>query len=551
MSRLNGGKSPMSTLEPRPRREKVLAGALLALGCGLWLRLVFHWFIDPDETQHLHIVWGWTHGLAQYRDIFANNMPLFHLLCAPLFAAVGERADIVPVMRLQMIPLSAVMLTCTYLIGCALYSKRVGLWAVVFLMWFAPFVLVAIQFRTDVLWGAVWLVAMAAILGGSLSWKRTLTAGFFIGSAVAVSQRTVWLLLGLGITAVALMTLVPELRTRQSLRRATKLTAVASAGAAVVPLALVGFLMSKGLLADLIRWAFGFNAITNVDPLRDSCWWWPPFIVVSVLLYWGARQLIRRAPYLELGIKRAAVLLFTGMSSAVFWVFSPTLHQGALLPTVPLAMALLTPWLLALRPALVILIEIGLLLFAHYRFRNDWRPRAQEELLQQVLRLTDPGDYIMDRKGETIFRHRPYFYALVKITMHRIARGEVRDDIVDCIITTRTCVAVANLNGFPQADRKFLDSNFLVRGRVRVAGQRLRTRGSASTHSIPFSLSIPARYIIVTESGTAKGQLDGEPFDGPRFLDCGPHEYRPAEGESQLALVWAQAVERGFTIDWP
>jgi len=246
-------------------------------------------------------------------------------------------------------------------------------------MWLAPFVLVALQFRTDVLWGAVWMLAMAVLLGGSLSWKRVLTAGFFIGAAVSVSQRTVWLLLCLGITAVALITLVPELRTRRLLRQTTKLTVVATAGAAIVPFGLIGFLVCKGLLADLIRWAFGFNAVANLDPLREGFWWWPVFIVVSVLLYWGARQLIRRAPCLELGIKRAAVLLFTGSFGVVFWLFSPTLHQGVLLPTLPLVMAVLTPPLLALRPALVILIEIGFLLFAHHRFRGDWCPRMQED----------------------------------------------------------------------------------------------------------------------------------------------------------------------------
>jgi len=27
----------------------------------------------------------------------------------------------------------------------------------------------------------------------------------------------------------------------------------------------------------------------------------------------------------------------------------------------------------------------------------------------------------------------------------------------------------------------------------------------------------------------------------------GPHEYRSSSGEGRLALVWAQAVERGFS----
>ncbi|MBM3858055.1 MAG: hypothetical protein FJ395_00215 [Verrucomicrobia bacterium] len=532
------------------RREKVLAGVLLTLGVSLWLWHVFHWIIDPDETQHMHIVWGWTQGLAQYRDIFANNMPLFHLLCAPLFAAAGERADIVSVMRLEMIPLSVVMIVCTYAISRALYSRRVGLWAVIFLMWLGPFMFVALQFRTDVLWGAVWMLGMTALLSGPLTWRRALVAGFFAGASVAVSQRTVWLLLCVGITLVALVALVPELRSRLSLQQAIKFIAIASLGAAIVPLGLIGFLVWKGLLGDLIRWAFGFNAIASVDSLRASLWWWPVFLVASALVCWGAREMIRRAPSLELGVKRAAVLLFTGSFTVVFWQFSPTLHQGVLLPTVPLVMALLAPLLLALGPVWVVLLEIGVLLFAHHRFRYEWNPRAQEQLLQQVLQLTDPGDYIMDRKGETIFRRRPYFYALVAITMHRIDRGEPLDDIVDRVIATRACVAVENLRGFPKAAQEFFQSQFLVVGRLRVAGHRLTAPEPASMRPIPFHISIPARYTLVTRSGVAQGHLNGEPFREPRFLDSGQHEYRPAKGEIEVAVIWAQAVERGFSVTW-
>ena len=80
-----------------------------ALGLGVLLALkivfAFHLRIDSDEPQHLHTVWAWANGQLPYRDVFDNHMPLFQFLCAPLFRAWGERADIVCLMRLAMIPL--------------------------------------------------------------------------------------------------------------------------------------------------------------------------------------------------------------------------------------------------------------------------------------------------------------------------------------------------------------------------------------------------------------------------------------------------------------
>lgn len=69
------------------------------------LAFVFHYRFDSDEPQHLHVVWGWTRGLRQYKDVFDNHMPLFHLVCAPVFQLVGERPDALIWMRMAMVPL--------------------------------------------------------------------------------------------------------------------------------------------------------------------------------------------------------------------------------------------------------------------------------------------------------------------------------------------------------------------------------------------------------------------------------------------------------------
>jgi hypothetical protein len=88
-----------------PALEYVLPFFLLALLVALKVIYAFAFRIDSDETQHLHVVWGWVNGLLPYRDLFDNHSPLFQFICSPLFRALGERADIVIPMRLAMIPL--------------------------------------------------------------------------------------------------------------------------------------------------------------------------------------------------------------------------------------------------------------------------------------------------------------------------------------------------------------------------------------------------------------------------------------------------------------
>src|SRR5215510_8755785 len=127
--------------------ECLLVSMFIAAMLFLRIAYVFHYPIDSDEPQHLHVVWGWAHGLLQYRDVFDNHTPLFHLLCAPLFAVIGERPGVLYVMRLAMIPVYVLGLWSTYMIGCGLFSRRIGLWAAVFTGLFPGFFLCSLEFR--------------------------------------------------------------------------------------------------------------------------------------------------------------------------------------------------------------------------------------------------------------------------------------------------------------------------------------------------------------------------------------------------------------------
>jgi hypothetical protein len=41
--------------------------------------------------------------------------------------------------------------------------------------------------------------------------------------------------------------------------------------------------------------------------------------------------------------------------------------------------------------------------------------------------------------------------------------------------------------------------------------------------------------------------LDGTPFTGPRELKIGPHVFLPDDHLDSLVLIWANAVERGYS----
>ena len=85
--------------------------------------------VCSDEPQHLHAVWGWARGFVQYRDMADNHMPLFQILCAPIYKLIGDRGTVLYWMRIVLQPLYIVAFWCTYRIGSLLFfsaRRRLG-----------------------------------------------------------------------------------------------------------------------------------------------------------------------------------------------------------------------------------------------------------------------------------------------------------------------------------------------------------------------------------------------------------------------------------------
>jgi hypothetical protein len=161
------------------------------------------------------------------------------------------------------------------------------------------------------------------------------------------------------------------------------------------------------------------------------------------------------------------------------------------------------------------------------------------------LKLTDPGDYVLDCKGETIFRQRCFWPVTESIMIERLNRRLLVDNAAKRAVETHTCVA-AMKGRMPVNARKFIWENYIPVGDdLRVAGRLLKPSSIDSTR-MEFEVVIPAAYKIIANDGPVSGTLDGTAYEGTRFLAAAKHTFVPTSPGAKLLLLWAQAVDRNF-----
>ena len=169
--------------------------------------------------------------------------------------------------------------------------------------------------------------------------------------------------------------------------------------------------------------------------------------------------------------------------------------------------------------------------------------------IRDVLMLTHRDDYVMDDKGEYIFRPRPTYWVFEPLTVIRICSGSITEDLPARLEETGTKICYFNSarRAWPEVS-KFIASNYIPfdprAGDLGVAGKVIS--GLQLTSSFQFQVSIPAIYSVVSESGETSGTLDGEPYSGPRALMAGQHQFSRTAGKGRAAIILSDAVKRGF-----
>jgi Dolichyl-phosphate-mannose-protein mannosyltransferase len=538
----------------------------LGVACFLVL-LCLRWFYvttqiwDSDEPQHLHVVWAWANGMLPYKDVFDNHAPLFQAMSAPLFSLLGERTDIVAAMRWAMLPTAAVILLMTYRIGTRLFSHRIGFWGTLLAASFPDLYAKLGEYRPDLFWAALWLIGLAILTSGKLDPRRLFAAGVVFGIAFTVSMKTTFLLLtvvvaGLAVWILRFASAGTNASPAKPLPYAIACFLAPVAGALIAPILVVAFFAFEGALPQMYYCVIAHNITSDGNPgqlLFHKIWdvrFWL-FVPTIAAGLWFAR----RDTQPDRGSQRLFFLAVTGFFCPLLFMFWPLVSKQDFLPFYPMLMLTITwplvglgQWIgsktglpIFLLPFLVVCWQLASIIRAHPPLKQTNQKNVQ--MIADTLNLTHRGETVLDAKGQTIYRARPYYYVFEQITRERVERGELLDDAPNRLIAARTPVVIES-HWLTPTTGQFVNQNYVSVGSVLVLGKRV---APAPVGHVQFEIVIPEKYTVVDRNGQVSGTLDGTEITGPRDLSAGLHDLALNSPEDPVAIVWSRAIEKGYS----
>lgn len=549
-------------------KENLLAAGFLSIAMIIRVIDVFTRNFDSDEPQHLHVIWGWAHGYLQYRDIFDNHTPLFQLLFAPLFALLPEWHGALYVMRLATFPFYLSALLCTYLIGKTLFSHRAGLWSMVILAMFGRFFIKTLEFRPDSLWAALLVAGIYLMVRQPMSKKSSLLVGLVFGAALSVSFKTMIMLAAVMI-ALPLAWAVAGRFSLIALKQRLKNFGFVTIGFFMIPIVLIIIFYSLHALPEFYYGVIQHNAMAHGKSTVDLSARLFRFILWMTAIGLFAKYVASVTQDEEKKQNRVFVMAAGFTYFAILSSFWPIVTHQTQLPMFPLLIVSLVPFLMGEYPVpgklsspwagvniapLTILLGIiavtelidltrGSSMVGRHLYQNP-------QLWKDVLKYTDSDDYVMDVKGESIFRMRPYFYGFETITVQLVASGIIPDNAADSLIAKPTYVVAAEKFGrYPNGLQAFVQANYLRAGTLFVAGKKL-TNIRTDSHAVEeFSLALPGRYAIINQAGQlVPGTLNGQYGTGVFDIETGQQTFAPVGKLTSLTVIWDKAWERGIRL---
>jgi hypothetical protein len=533
-------KAPGSSARLRPTERLALAfiGALLALR----VIYLFTHGVDSDEPQNLHVIYRWWKGDLPYLDQFDNHTPLLHWLFLPFAALVGENANVVVLARLALVPLSFGAVWIFYVLCRRLYDRPAALWSVAITLALADWALKSIEFRPDILWMLLWFAALCFLVrrDGRSGSPAFFIAGLLLGASACASVKTAFLLPALGIGWAGVWMLSRDFRAWFTWPMIIRCALAAVVGFAIVPGILVAWFNSRGALDEMAYCVYAINK----DPfLNERSWIFFVGLPVAIAItFWlirpgGMPAALRGAVFLTAATYTLAIIGFGPYES---------LAKQTFLPAYPLLLATACHVVLSFRPwpdgqinaigstaciALVIAMMAG---------SPPWQDgtEPQRELLRIVLNDTAPGDYVMDRKGETIFRKRPVYLAYVGNTERAMESGKLTAPDPKRLVETGTAIAIERTSSFPKPMQIFLRENYVSTkdGELRVAGKVLKPSWENGKWTESASVAIPGSYVVV-EDDNATSEIT---------LVVGQEQTFTFPDRRQRHLFWKTAWERGL-----
>jgi hypothetical protein len=381
-----------------------------------------------------------------------------------------------------------------------------------------------------------------------------------MGLCFGVSMKTVLLLMSTVVGGLLTLIFVGRERLGVRWRKILGVFTAFLVTALAVPAAIMVAFALYGVWPQFHYWVFDHNVVPGLN--NRPAWWVIIFAIGFPLVALQARRTVAATSDTAVAARRSFVFITAGFFFTALLSFWPFLSRQDYLPFYPLAFVICTGaalpkldgwannrdvakiWRVVPIPALFGVCQFLFALLIH-PFWQD-KAKLEADLLRMTLQLTEPGDFVFDRRGETVFRQRCFFPIIETFTKERIRRGLMIDNAIERCIDTRTCVATLP-DDMPFATFRFFEQNYLPIGnRLRVAGVRLHS--STDGKHFDFETVIPAPYkIIARDVAAVTGVLDGEQYDGnERFLSPGAHTFQQTSTGHDLVVFWAQAVDRHF-----
>ena len=324
----------------------------------------------------------------------------------------------------------------------------------------------------------------------------------------------------------------------------------------IVPLAVVAFFSWKGALGQMYYCVITHNIAARGDQwslflhrMRDLRFW------LFIPMIAGGFWLATRDKKQDRELQRLFFLAVTGLYCPLLFSFWPLISKQDFLPFFPILILVLTcpvVWIgeqiqsrtalpACVLPALVAVAEIGSMIGARPPLKQT--NQTNFAIISDALKLTHPGETVLDAKGQTIYRPRPFYYVFEQITREKVERGELRDDTPARLIANRTSVVVSS-HWLAPATGQFVSRNYVPVGSVLVLGKKLAP--DANGH-LEFNVVIPAKYAIIGANGLVSGTLDGTKLNGSLDLSPGPHDLALAIPTNSVFVIWSRALEKGFS----
>ena len=536
----------------------------LAVGLFIVSRVILAWHqeIGSDEPQHAHVAWAWVHGFVQYRDVFDNHTPLFHLVSAPLVAMIGERADILALLRCSIVGVNLITLLLMQRVCTSLFSAQAGRWAVIGLAFFRSFYIDGAEFRTDVLWTTLWLAWFALVISKMHLNKKCFWGGLLLAACFGVSLKSVLLLLTVVVAFGAAWALrgrfAPPPRKVEWLT-VFKGTVLAFAGFAILAASVVCLFVALGAGPAMYRCVIQHNLEGNdVDFLhrlitgsRDPRFW------VFVPAFYFVVFALGRQSRSEHNFRVAFVVLFVGLYPLFLLGGWPVVTRQDFLPYYPLLFACLAPLVLSLwkhlpQPiassrlagltcfAIVFLGEVGWSADVFLRKRSP--DPISADRIAEVLRLTEPGETVLDPKGDIVLRPRPIYDVLELFTMEQYRSDLLTDHIPEQLIAHHTMLAVRS-DRYPEHTRRFLKENYIWSGRLLIAGFEIPENAGGA---FQFHLSLGGRYVFLSNGHLLSGKLNGVSIAGEAEMQPGFFEFVPDTADWPVIIQWERAYQAGI-----